>query len=97
MKFRTQAEVLVHDKIQSETFDSGSQLGKILGNLLQGTVNDAKDAKGDLKDFINQNEDLQQQAIPDGLKKYFQKHEDDYTVSNFFQRKVNLSTYNYSF
>lgn len=37
-------------------------------------------------DLQIQMEDLQQ-AMPDGLKKYFQKHEDDYTVSNFFSVK----------
>ncbi|OEH46419.1 hypothetical protein lpari_02758 [Legionella parisiensis] len=69
-------------KIQSETFGSGSALGKILGNLSEGSVQ-SKNEKGDLKDFINANEDLQN-AMPAGLQKYFAKHEDEYTVSKFF-------------
>ncbi len=75
---RAQAVALVHNKIlDSEMFGKGSQLGKLLGNLLEGQVLDKKGAHENLAQFLEANKDLKG-MMPENLKEYFDENQKDY-------------------
>lgn len=80
---RSQAMLLVHNKIvETEFFGANSRLKAILSRITQSEFQTNNNQLNDLKNFLENEKDIQ---LPSALSKYFDKHQDQYTLDNAYK------------